>query len=75
MQEVQNILICDGVHPKTSPFYTHYIIWVYYKVLSQLSQLIFLSFSYLNSARQYSVFELCRELKKYGSIVNWITVW
>ena len=30
------------------------------KVVSQLSQPIFLSFSYLNSARHFSVIELCR---------------
>ena len=34
------------------------------KVLSQLSQPIFLSFSYLNSTRHNLVIELCREKKK-----------
>ena len=52
----------DGVQPKTSHFSTHYLIWVNYKVVSLLYQPIFLSFSYLNSARYFSVTELCREL-------------
>ena len=47
----------DGVHPKTSPFSTNDIILVNYKVVSQLSQLIFISFSYLNSSRHNSVIE------------------
>ena len=53
--------INDVVHPKTSPFSTRHLIWVKYKVLIQLYQLIFLSFSYLNSARHNLVIGLCRE--------------
>ena len=41
----------DGVQPKTSPFSPHHLIWVNYKVVSQLSALIFVSFSYLNSSQ------------------------
>ena len=36
--------ISDKVQPKTSPFNTCDLIWVNYKVVSQFSQLIFLSF-------------------------------
>ena len=50
----------DGVQPKMSPFSTRHIIWVKYKVANQLSRPIYLSFSYLNSARHFSVIELCR---------------
>ena len=52
----------DRVHPKTSHFSTRHIILVNYKVVSQLFQLIFLSFSYLNSVRHFSVIELCLEI-------------
>ena len=41
----------DRVHPKTSHFSTCHIILVNFKVVSRLYQPIFLSFSYLNSAR------------------------
>ena len=51
----------DVVQLKTPPFSTRHLILVNYKVLSQLSQPIFLSFSYLNSARHNLVIELCRE--------------
>ena len=51
----------DGVQPKTSSFSTCHLIWVKYKFVSQLFQPIFLSFSYLNSARHFSVIEMCRE--------------
>ena len=51
--------------PKTFPFSTHDIIWVNYQFISQRSQIIFLSFSYLNSARQISIIELCRELSYF----------
>ena len=54
--------IYDGVHPKTSPFSTPNLIWVNYKVLSQLSQLIFVLFLYLNSALHNLVIKLCRAL-------------
>ena len=37
-----------------------------YKVVSQLYQPIFLSFSYLNSARHNLVIELCRALKYHN---------
>ena len=57
-------MILDGVHPKTSPFNTHHLIWVTYKVVSQLSQPIFLSFLYLNSAKHNLVIELCCALKR-----------
>ena len=50
----------DGVQPKTPPFSTHDLIIVNYQVVSQLFQLIFFSFSYLDSARHISVIELCR---------------
>ena len=36
--------IVDRDQPKTSPFYTHHIIWVNYKVVNQLYQLIFFNF-------------------------------
>ena len=45
------------------PLFLHYLIWVNYKVVSQLSQPIFLSFSYLNSTRHNLVIELCLALK------------
>ena len=55
--------VSDGVQPEMSPFSTNHLIRVNYKVVSQLSQLIILSFLYLNSARYNSVIELCRALK------------
>ena len=62
------------VHPKTSPFSTRHPISANYKVVIQLSQPIFLSLSYLNSARHNLVIELCRALNVlkfiYGYIVN-----
>ena len=51
----------DMVQTKTPPFSTRHLIWVNYKVLSQLSQPISLLFSYLNSARHNIVIELCCE--------------
>ena len=44
-------IFIDRVQPKTSPFSTRHTTWVNYKVLSQLSQPIFVSFSHLNSAQ------------------------
>ena len=61
LSEVDYNVVIDGVQAKTSPFSTRDIIWVNYQVIRQLFQLIFLSFSYLNSARQISVIKLCRE--------------
>ena len=55
----------DGVHPKTPPFSTSHLIWVNYKVVSQLSQPVFVSFLYLNSGRHNLVIELCRALNIY----------
>ena len=49
------------VQTKASPFSIRHIIWVNYKVLSQLSQPIYLEFSYLNILRHFSDVELCRE--------------
>ena len=54
-------LITDGIQTNTSPFYTHHLIRVNYKVVSKLFQLIYLEFSYLNSVRHFSCIELCRE--------------
>ena len=56
-----NAVLSDRVQPKTSPFSSQDLIRVNYKVLSLLYLPIFLSFSYLNSARHFSVNELCRE--------------
>ena len=39
------------VQPKTTPFSTHDLIWANYQVVSKLSQLILLSFSYLSIAQ------------------------
>ena len=58
-------LSLNGVHPNMSPFSTRDLIWVNYQVLSEICQLIFLSFSYLNSARHNSVVEFCRELNTF----------
>ena len=55
----------DGVQPKTPPFSTRHLIWVKWKVLSQLFQLIYLLFLYLNSVRHFSVIEFCREQFAY----------
>ena len=55
--------IGDGFQPKTSPFSTYHLIRVNYKVLSQLSQSVFLFFSYFNSARHNLAIELCHALK------------
>ena len=53
--------IYDRVHPKTPPFSARHLIWVNYKVVSQFSQPILLSFSYLNSVRHSLVinFSFC----------------
>ena len=51
----------DVVQPKTPPFSTCHLIWVNCKVLSQLSQPIYLLFSYLNIARHNLVIGLCCE--------------
>ena len=51
----------DMVQPKKSPFSTHHLIWVNYKVVSQLFQLIYLVFSYLNRVQHISGIELCQE--------------
>ena len=40
------------------------------KLKSQLSQLFFPSFSYLNSAQHNSVIELCRALKQFGFLIR-----
>ena len=55
--------VTDRVQPKTSPFSTRHLILLNYKGVSQLSQPILLSFSYLNSARQNLVIELCRAIE------------
>ena len=52
----------DGVQPKTYHFSTRDLIWANYKVVIQLSQLIFLSFKYFNIAPHNPVIGLCREL-------------
>ena len=57
----QSSLVIDRFQTKTSPFSTHHLILVNYKVVSQFFQLVFLSFSYLNSVQHFSVVELCRE--------------
>ena len=62
-RRVDIYMFYDGVQPKTPPISTRHLIWVNYKVLSKLSQLIFLSFSYLNNARHNVVIELCRALR------------
>ena len=56
-------LTLDGVQPKSSHFYTRYIIEVNYKVVHYLSRPIFILFSYLNSTGHNVVIELCRALK------------
>ena len=48
--------LIDREQNKKSPFSTHDIIWVNYKIVSQLFQLILLSFSYLKIARHNLVF-------------------
>ena len=53
----------DGFQPKTSPFSIRHLILVIYKVVSQSSEPIFFSFSFLNSTRHNLVIELCREHK------------
>ena len=62
-ENVEDICMCmsvaDGFQPKTSSFYTCHLIWVDYKVIGQLSQLIFLLFSNFKSARHNLVNELC----------------
>ena len=72
------ILSKDGVQPKTPPFSTRHLIWVNYKVVSQWSQPILLSITYLNGARHNLVIELCRALFKYENErkmgwYNWLT--
>ena len=47
------------------PFSTRDLIWLNYQVVSQLSQHIFFSFSYLNIARHDWVIESCREQNKW----------
>ena len=54
----------DVVQPNTSRFSTRHLIWVNYKILSQLFQPIYLEFSYLNSVQHFSGIELCREQNK-----------
>ena len=51
----------DGFQPKTSPFSTHHLIWLKYKGVSQIFQLIYMVFSYLNSVWHFSVIKLCYE--------------
>ena len=55
----------EGVQPKIPPFSTRHIVSGNYKVVSQLSQPVFLSFSFLNSARPHLVIGLCRALKYF----------
>ena len=43
----------DMVQPKTSSFSTRHLIWGKLKFVSQLFQLIYLAFSYLNSVRHF----------------------
>ena len=57
--------VLDRVQTKTLPFSTRHIILLNYKVVSQLSQLSFLSLSYLNSAQHNLAVELCRAPKIY----------
>ena len=63
LQKTHTIIATDGVQPKMSQFSKRHLFWVNYKVVSQLSQPIFLSFSYLNSPRHNLVIELCCSLK------------
>ena len=51
----------DRVQIKTPHFSTRNLISVNYQVVSQLSQLIFCTFSCLNIAQRISVIEFCRE--------------
>ena len=68
-------LVSDGVHPKTSLFSTRHLIWVNYKFISQLFQLIYISFLYSNSVRHFLGIELCREqFVFYSSIESQLTV-
>ena len=53
--------ISNGVQPKPPPFSTRHLIWLNYKVVSQLFQLIYLAFSYLNIVRHFPGTELCRD--------------
>ena len=55
-------MVLDRVHPNTSPFSTRHLIFLNYTYVSQLFQLIYLSFSYFNSVRHFSPIELCRDL-------------
>ena len=58
-----SVRVCWRGPAQDSPFSSHHLISVNYKVVSQLSQSISLSFSYLNIARHNLVIELCRALK------------
>ena len=49
------------VQPNNSPFSTHHLISVNYKVLSQFYQPISILFLYVDSARHNLVTELCRD--------------
>ena len=60
-QEPIHPALIDVVQPKMFPFSTDHLIWVNYKVLSQLFQLIYMVFSYLNSVWHFSVIKLCYE--------------
>ena len=48
-QEPIHPALIDVVQPKMFPFSTNHLIWVNYKVVSQLFDLIYMVFSYLNS--------------------------
>ena len=58
----RSFVLRDRLQPKTSHFYTRHLLRVNCKIVSQLSQPMFLSFSYLNIARHNLVIELCRAL-------------
>ena len=53
----------NRVHPKTFPFSTRHLVFENYEVVSQLSQPMFLSFSYLNSVQHNIVIGFCHALK------------
>ena len=53
----------DEVQPKTYPFSTRHLIWVNYKVVSQLFQIMYLACLYINSARPFSYIEFFHEQK------------
>ena len=61
MPQIAITISDDRIHPNTSPFSTHHLIWLKYKGVSQIFQLIYMVFSYLNSVWHFSVIKLCYE--------------